>query len=70
MTNNLTEAVRRIRQLQQDVDRLQSGGDEGVARIIREADDTTDTQDSATANARQANTIQYDSSAYGSDGYS
>jgi pyridoxal biosynthesis lyase PdxS len=70
MTNNLTEAVRRIRQLQQDVDRLQSGGDEGVAREIRTADDTADTLDSAAGNARQANTIQYDSSSYGDDGYS
>jgi pyridoxal biosynthesis lyase PdxS len=70
MTNNLTEAVRRIRQLQQEIDRLQSGGDEGVASEIRAADDTTDTLDSASANSRSANTIQYDSSSYGSDGYS
>jgi pyridoxal biosynthesis lyase PdxS len=70
MTNNLTEAVRRIRQLQQEIDRLQSGGDEGVAREIRTADDTADTLDSATANVRNASTAQYDSSSYGSDGYS
>jgi|AKVG01.1.fsa_nt_gi pyridoxal biosynthesis lyase PdxS len=70
MTNNLTEAVRRIRQLQQDIDRLQSGGDEGVAREIRSSQDISLTQDAASANVRTASTIQYDSSSYGDDGYS
>lgn len=48
MTNNITEAVRRIRQLQQDVDRLKSGGDEGEVRELRDIDEIVDTVDQIT----------------------
>jgi hypothetical protein len=46
MTNNLTEAVRRIRQLQQDVERLQSGGGDGEIRELRDIDEVVDSIDS------------------------
>jgi len=39
MTDHLTEAVRRLRQLQEDVERLKSGGDEGQVRELRRVDD-------------------------------
>jgi hypothetical protein len=45
MTNNLTEAVRRIRQLQQDVERLQSGGGDGEIRELRDIDEIVDSAD-------------------------
>lgn len=45
MTNNLTEAVRRIRQLQQDVERLQSGGGDGEIRELRDIDEIVDSID-------------------------
>jgi hypothetical protein len=35
MTDDLTEAVRRLRQLQEDVERLKSGGDQGQVRELR-----------------------------------
>jgi hypothetical protein len=39
MTDHLTEAVRRLRQLQEDVERLKSGGDQGQLRELRRVDD-------------------------------
>jgi hypothetical protein len=51
MPNELTEAVRRLRQLQQDVDRLKSGGDDGEVRELRASTEVTASQDSATTGA-------------------
>jgi NDP-sugar pyrophosphorylase family protein len=48
MPNELTEAVRRLRQLQQDVDRLKSGGDDGEVRELRSVSANTVTRDSVT----------------------
>lgn len=45
MTDHLTEAVRRLRQLQEDVERLKSGGDQGEVRELRRVDETTDCDD-------------------------
>jgi hypothetical protein len=51
MPNELTEAVRRLRQLQQDVDRLKSGGDDGEVRELRNTSEIVDTLDAAATGA-------------------
>jgi hypothetical protein len=51
MPNELTEAVRRLRQLQQDVDRLKSGGDDGEVRELRNTSEIVDSLDVAATGA-------------------
>jgi hypothetical protein len=68
MTNNLTEAVRRLRELQTDVDRLQSGGDDGEIRELRSVTDDTQSDDNTSQVVRTATAVQYDQSSYDSGG--
>jgi len=56
MTNDTTEAVRRLRQLQEDVERLKSGGNQGQVRELRRVDGGVVAADAANSRLNDAET--------------
>lgn len=71
MTDPITDAVRRLKRLQQDVERLKAGTNEGgVPRVLRQlTDDTTaaDTVETGPSAAVDDPTVATDTVATGSD---